>query len=334
MSSKIELSRFTELDEKDWDRFVLKGSANGTFLHSRRFLSYHKTGKFQDCSLVIRKGQEIIAVVPACVQYDANHNKQFISHAGSTFGGLIVSQKYLAVSKTISLVECLDSWLVEQGFSSCVLKQTSAPFCRSESCSIEYALQHEGYAPYGELSFVIQLDSYPEPVENNFTSSRRRDCRYGEKAGCRFAELSLDEEIASFYSILEKSLLKYDTKPVHTLSELLDFRHNRLTDETEFYGVKIEDKLIAGSMVFTFNHDVFHTQYLAADPDYLDVFPMNVLDWNLIKLAKSRGYRYFSFGISTEDHGRKLNSSLATFKEGFGCNHSMNWTFTKRFEEQ
>ena len=156
MGSAISIEEYKEEFAEEWDRFVLKTSANGTFLQSRRFLSYHPEGRFQDSSLMIRKGQEIIAVVPACVR-EEDGKVIFSSHPGSTFGGIIVSPKYLAISKMISIIELLDGWLIENGFQLSVLKQTSECFCRDESSSIEYALQHEGYESYGEFSFVVDF---------------------------------------------------------------------------------------------------------------------------------------------------------------------------------
>lgn len=136
-------------------------------------------------------------------------------------------------------------------------------------------------------------------------------------------------EIELFYNILCDNLKKFNSKPVHILEELIDFKKNRLKDIVDFYGVYKDDILIAGSMVFKFGSKVFHTQYLAADQKYLNLYPMNFLDTNLIKTAKDEGFKYFSFGISTENHGKILNYNLAEFKEGFGTTYSLNKTFYK-----
>ena len=56
---------------------------------------------------------------------------------------------------------------------------------------------------------------------------------------------------------------------------------------------------------------------------------MNFLDANLIRTARERGFSYFSFGTSTEEHGTVLNKKLAEFKEGFGTQYGMNRTFVK-----
>ena len=56
---------------------------------------------------------------------------------------------------------------------------------------------------------------------------------------------------------------------------------------------------------------------------------MEFMDTNMIKVAKDSGFEYFSFGISTEDHGKVLNEGLALFKEGFGTEYSVNRTYYK-----
>ena len=47
-----EIRRYEDEDAAAWDAFLLQ-TVNGTFLQSRRFLSYHPAGRFRDCSLMI-----------------------------------------------------------------------------------------------------------------------------------------------------------------------------------------------------------------------------------------------------------------------------------------
>ena len=59
-----EVIRFQEEDAAVWDDFLLQ-TVNGTFLQSRRFLSYHPAGRFVDCSLMIYdKKHHLVAVWP------------------------------------------------------------------------------------------------------------------------------------------------------------------------------------------------------------------------------------------------------------------------------
>ena len=143
-----------------------------------------------------------------------------------------------------------------------------------------------------------------------------------------------DAELAAFYEVLKDNLARHGQRPVHTPEELAEFRDKRLKDIAEFYGVFYQGKLIAGTMTFSFGKEVFHTQYLAQDSGYSRLFTMNYLIGNLIFLAHRRGFRKFSFGISTEDRGRLLNTGLAVFKEGFGAGYCNNRSYYREFDRK
>lgn len=90
-------------------------------------------------------------------------------------------------------------------------------------------------------------------------------------------------------------------------------------------------ELIAGGMVFLFNNQTFHTQYLAVKQDCTNLFSNEFLYTNLTNQAKNQGFRYISFGTSTFKKGKVLNRPLAQFKEGFGTSCYINKTFIKHF---
>ncbi len=54
-------------------------------------------------------------------------------------------------------------------------------------------------------------------------------------------------------------------KSVHSYEDLVQLKFERFPKEIPFYGVYLENKLIAGSMIFTFFEQIFHTQYLSSD---------------------------------------------------------------------
>ena len=89
-------------DER-WDRFVMEGSANGTFLQTRRFLGYHPSGRFEDASLMALDGQELVAVCPAAAQ-TVDGVRMLRSHPGSTFGGLVIAPALLRAPRLVTLV--------------------------------------------------------------------------------------------------------------------------------------------------------------------------------------------------------------------------------------
>lgn len=328
---ELRIEKYTKDCKDKWDDFVLNKSANGTFLQTKQFLNYHGD-KFQDASLIIYKGNDtIVAVVPACIIYDGKR-KVFSSHVGSTFGGIIIGENFYNIEHVDAILTTLEEYLAKEQYEEVCIKCTSEIFSKKNVNLLYYFLFQRGYTSYDEISCYIDFINYKEDITSNFTAGRRRDYKYSLKQELVFRQLQCREEIEKFYDILCENLAKFDAKPVHKLEELIEFKKERLQDIVEFYGVFHEEKMIAGSMVFKFLDKVFHTQYLAADQGYLKMFPMNFLDTNLIQTAKDRGFRYFSFGTSTEEHGKVLNKHLAQFKEGFGTEYGLNRTFVKEIQ--
>ena len=154
---------------------------------------------------------------------------------------------------------------------------------------------------------------------------KRRKLSKARKQGLTFKKLCTDAEVVEFYNVLKENMKKFNTVPIHTKEEILDFKNVRLADVTSFYGVYHEDKMIAGSMVWNFcNHKVFHTQYLASLHDYLDMCPNEFLYAALIQSAKEEDYKFLSYGTASLNSGKTYNESLGMYKEGFNTDSYMN----------
>lgn len=329
---QLRIEKYRSDIEQQWDDFVLNKSINGTFLQTKNFLNYHGN-KFEDASLIIYKGSNtIVAVIPAVCIYE-NGKKKFSSHCGSTFGGIVISKTFYNIQHMEAIFLLIEDYLTAEHFHEAEFKCTSAIFASGNIELLYYFFYQKGYHSNDELSFYIDFNHYNPDISSNFTAARRRDYKYSLKSDLTFRQLFSTSEIALFHEILCENLKKYNTSPVHTLEELLDFNEKRLKNFVSFFGVFSQDNMISGSMVFYFGKKVFHTQYLAAKQDYLHLYPMNFLDTNLIALARANGFRFFSFGISTENHGKFLNKHLAQFKEGFGTEYMLNRTFVKKLKE-
>lgn len=327
----IHIEEYNSSYENKWDEFVMGESVNGTFLQTRNFLNYHGNNKFQDASLLLMNGSNIIGVIPAHSK-DDDGVMSFCSHGGSTFGGIILSGSSYNVSYIEALMPELEEYLKTKGYKSALLKMTSDLFSKKSMGLLDYSLFRFGFDQYDELSFYIDCNSIEDGDLSFMSSSRRRDYRYSLKNDFRIERIEQDRDIKVFYEILRENLNKFNTTPVHTESELIDFKNNRLNDIVRFYGVFEGEQMVAGSMLFDFDSKVLHTQYLACLPEYNKKFAMNFMDYNLIMIAKIENFKFFSFGTSTGNHGKDLNVGLALYKEGFGCEYSVNRTYYKSYE--
>lgn len=324
---------FTEYSEDQaqiWDGFIAEKSINGTFLQSRRFFQYHPAGRFQDASILIwdDKGS-LTALCPGCT-IEKNGKKTFFSHKGSTFGGIIVDKKHYSAMYVLPLLEELESYLSSKGYDECYLKMTSAIFSTENDALFQFAFQYRGFTEYKELSTYVDFQDYSGEVIDHLAEMKRRNVRKNEKQGAVLKVLTEDSQIADFYDILCENLLKYDTKPVHTLEELLDFKNSRFQKECEFLGVYIGEEMAAGTMMFYFDKaGTAHTQYLAQKNSYTKLSPMAYLYYAVLVEMRKRGFRRVSWGIATEDLGQVVNIGLLTNKEMFGSTYCNNLTYFK-----
>lgn len=331
----LEFSFYSKENENEWDKFVLTKSMNGIFIQTRKFINYHKDGKFKDCSILVRKGNELVAVVLACKIIDEGE-KVFFSHRGTTFGGIIVSKNVYSTSYVDEIFKSLVEFLRDNGFEKAYFKTIPDIYQKQNTDLLDYFFYKYDSKIFNELNYYIDIQNFSngEDILLNFTSNKRRDYRYSLKNNLRFEKLVTKEQIKEYYGVLLANLKKLGLNPVHSLEDLFDLKFNRFENEIEFYGVYADDKMIAGSMLFYFNDDIVHTQYLSSDENYLTYFPMDFLIYNLINVAVSRKKKIFSFGICTEDQGRYLNFGLSRFKEGFGTKFCINKSYEIKLKEE
>lgn len=325
-----EIVKYEQEHESEWDEFISRDSINGTFLQTRRFLNYHPKSRFKDASfLVYNVKKQIVAVCPGCVVYEEG-KKVFFSHRGSTYGGIVISEKCYKVDKIVPLIEVVEKYLIENGYEKVVYKMTPRMFSKTDTSLLEYALYCRDYAEEKELNLQIEFETYKEGILSNFAQGKRTNVNNCLKQGFEVRKLHTESEIREFYSILERTLEKYSLKPVHTAEELIEFMTVRLCHETSFWGIFDKERMIAGSMMFLFrNVGVAHSQYLAALPEYNQISISTYLYYCMIVEMKKMGMDKISWGIASVHGTKEINVGLAKSKERYGSNYSLNRIFIK-----
>lgn len=329
MSSELEIVVYNEKYKDKWDKF-LENSINGTFLQSRQFLMYHPDSRFIDNSILFINGGNIVAVIPANVINE--EKKILISHQGSTFGGIILAPSSLNISALEQIFNKLENYLIENKFDEIILKEPGKIYLKDSFELLEYFYYYKGYSVSVEVGYYIDYLNYKDEIISNFSASRRRDYRYSLKNELYFKQIDTKEEILSFYNILCDNYKKFNKSPIHSQQELLDLKFNLLNQYIDFYAVYYNNEMIAGSMIFKFGKQVFHTQYLAVRQDMTKIFANEFLYKNLIETAKKLGYQYISFGTSTFEKGKILNKKLALYKESFGSSEYVNRSYSKQIK--
>jgi len=303
----MKVFAYTEQYADIWDGCVQRAPM-ATFLHSRRYLSYHGD-RFQDLSVLLEDQTEgTLGLFPAAA--DPNDRKRVISHPGITYGGLIHGRK-LCGEQVIEAMRAVVEHYRQLGFASLQYKAVPYIYHRAPCSDDLYALFRLGATRCRcDLSCAIDLVNRPEP-------SRRRERGFKKalkngveiERGARFA--------AELWPILEENLeRKYQTQPVHSLGEIIALQSS-FPDRIECIVARVGSKVVAGVVLFL-TQQVTHMQYAASSPEGHAICALDAILSHSIAAAQNRGVRYFDFGISNEKNGRYLNGSLYQFKAEFG----------------
>lgn len=296
----IEIKRYSDSEKNIWDEVVQK-SKNGVFLFYRNYLDYHKE-KFTDHSLLIYKESKIIAVFPA-----NERGNEIFSHEGLTFGSLIMTldSKAVEVIETLNLIK---NYYSNLGFDKITYKVVPSVFHKYPSEEDLYALfRLNATLVRRDLSSVIKLKD-----KIKFSESKKQAVTKCENLEIQIIE---SQNFTEYWSLLTEVLAKFETKPVHSLEEIIRLK-NFFPENIKLFEARKEGKLLAGIVIYDYGN-VAHTQYMANSVEGRKIGALDYINQKLISEVYIEK-EYYSFGISTENQGRELNTGLIQQKEMMG----------------
>ncbi|KGO92570.1 GNAT family N-acetyltransferase [Flavobacterium subsaxonicum] len=288
---------------KQWNTFVAQ-SKNGTFLFNRDFMEYH-SDRFTDCSLMVFDGPKLVALLPANKVDDTVY-----SHQGLTYGGLIFSNK-IKLAAALQVFKSVLQHLHEVGVTTLHIKSIPAIYHKQPSQEIDYALfltnavltRRDAIAVRDNSAALKvaanRMEGVKKGIANGFTVQRSYD----------FAEF--------WKEVLEPVLQsRHGTKPVHSAEEITKLA-TLFPDNVKLFTVWQDNHIAAGTVIFE-SDTLAHAQYIAGGEDKGENGSLDFL-YHHIVTQQYAGKKYFDFGNSNEQQGRKLNTGLAFWKEGFGA---------------
>ncbi len=300
----ISIRRYNKSNIKEWDDFVEKAK-NSLFMFKRAYMDYH-SDRFEDFSLMFYEDGRIVALMPANII-----GKDICSHAGLTFGGLIIDET-MSQRKFNECVGSLTTYLIDCDVRQLLYKTIPFIYYKQAADEDRYALFHVG-ATLDEVaaSTVINLS---DPIR--LKKGRKAQISRAIREGIKVKKTEEKEHFTDFFQI-ENEILKekYNTTAAHNADEMV-LLHERFPDNIHLFGGFRNEKIIAGVIVYEYD-DIVHTQYMAASTEAKKVGALDFVIFEIMKLYKGEK-KWLDFGISTENGGRYLNEGLISQKEGFG----------------
>ncbi len=287
-----------------WDKFVAN-SKNATFLFERDFMDYHK-GRFLDYSLMIYKNNHLFALLPA-----NKKNSEIFSHEGLSYGGLLLKKK-TEFDDVLECFKALLKFLNEQSFAKLHLKIIPKIYNELPSDEIDYLL-FIVKAQISRRDLTATINNLKKV--DDLSSNRKRGLKKAIKNNLVVKEVNDFEEF--WNSILIPNLeLKYKTKPVHSVEEIVALK-NKFSKNIRQFNVYKQKDIVAGVTIFETKH-VAHAQYISANEKKQELGSLDLV-FNVLINDVFKGKRYFDFGISNENQGLYINSGLLSWKMSFGA---------------
>lgn len=297
------VKRYFPEDYSQWNAFV-SHAKNATFLFQRDFMEYH-SDRFSDFSLLVFEDEKLVAILPA-----NREGAVVYSHQGLTYGGFVFEAN-VKMKTTLDVIREVLKFLKEQQIQSVQLKTIPGIYCDYFSEEIDYAcfLMQAKLIRRDCLS-VIDLSG---PV--SFTKTRKESIRRGKKN-----ELEIREELRFelfWQEILQPNLLKkHHAKPVHTAAEIQKLQAS-FPQNIRHFNVYHQNKIVAGTTVFV-TKNVAHPQYISGNDDNNELGSLDYLyDYLIQDVFKDK--KYFDFGPSHEQNGKKINEGILFWKNSFGA---------------
>ncbi len=299
----VSIETYESKYKSQWDSFI-DVSKNATFLFKRDFMDYHSS-RFQDSSFLIFKDLKLVALFPANIEA-----KNLYSHKGLTYGGLVVKEN-IKFNHFLDIFKSLLEFCYNNSFKKLFIKEIPSIYNSNFSYELDY------------LSFITNGNIYRKDIISVIELNKRikisKDRVQGYKRGVK-NNLKIVEtnNFREFWNKILKPNLskKHSIFPVHSIYEIERLKSSFGKNIRQF-NVYHMDNLVAGTTIFQ-TKNVIHVQYTGSNKDKNILGSLDFLFYNLI-IDTFSDYKFFDFGNSNEKEGKKVNSGLLYWKEGFGA---------------
>ncbi len=296
------VKRYKKNDCTNWNAFIGQAK-NATFLFHRDFMDYH-SDRFQDYSLVVLDGEKWVAVLPANVV-----GNEVFSHQGLSYGGLVYNEK-VKLASVIAIFKSVLSFLNANKKEKLQLKLIPSIYHQKPAEELNYALfLAEAQLLRRDALAVLDLSQ-----QNNLSKLRKRSIQKGISYDFRIKEV---DDFEDFWNeiLIPNLAQKHQAKPVHSLEEITKLKA-LFPENIRQFNVYENGIIVAGTTIFE-TSTVAHSQYISGKEDKNELGGLDFLFHHLITQV-FQNKRFFDFGISNENQGRKLNNGLSYWKESFG----------------
>ena len=320
----ITINKYKKEQLNEWDEFV-GGSNNGTIFQKQKFINYHIDRKFVDHSLIIKNKGKIVGLLPATIK-----NNILYSHPGTSYGGLVLS-KNIEFSIINDIIQELDNYCINKKLQSIFLINSPSIYYKELDDSLDYLLQWNNFQKK-EVYISHAVNIQETTKMSNLLKKRKR--RYlNNDDGLNALEFKESNKFDEFYTILQKSKEKFQTKPTHSLEELNELK-KIFPDAIKLLLTIKNNSVIGGSLVFFANDKISLIFYNTILEEMRNSQISMLQLYKCMELSKKHGYSIVDFGVSHTPEAKDPLApkfSLINFKEQFNAKGVLRIAYQKDY---
>jgi hypothetical protein len=300
-------------DAATWARFV-QDANDGTLHHDLSFLAYHPRERFNFANIIVRRGQEVVAVVPGGL-VEKEGGPVFASPLGASVGGPLILRPLLA--ETTSVIEALQIHAKSQGWTGIEFVLGPKAYQRRPADTTSFALFVRGFRLIDrDLSFIVPIE--PGARDLYATLFRKKQAWGVRSAGRRGVTVSHGgrELLAPFLEAFRDTYERHGTAATHTETEITDLLE-RLPGRIEITVAFLDGAPIASILVFRLNDRAAQTFYICTARSHARENGTVAALSALIDRLAAAGVRALDLGPSASS--KRVNEGVVFFKEGLGA---------------
>jgi hypothetical protein len=295
--------QYSSEDYTIWNAFI-SIAKNTTFLFHRDFMEYH-ADRFEDFSLLVFEGENLVALLPA---NRVDHT--IFSHQGLTYGGFVFKDDLVIFEIDLIIAEVI-LYLKENQIKEFSIKEIVSIYLRERKMETQQSLIKNG-AELVEAKMNLAID-----FNSNFKVSKSKLKHYNRIKSIGLS-IRNEENLTDFWNkvLCPRLEQKFNVKPVHSLKEIIGLK-NKFPENIYQYSVYKDEEILAGITVFKTN-TVIKSQYGATTEKGEKYRALDYLYITLIDKYKSQ-LDFFDMGTVNDNSELGYNFGLLNQKKELGC---------------
>ncbi len=171
---------------------------------------------------------------------------------------------------------------------------------------------------HSELNWILDITPSEEQLLKEMRKTTRYSINKAEKDGVIIETSNKVEDVKIFNSIYKATVLRQDFTPFSLKYLENEFATFSRTNNALLFFAKYNNEVISTAIIIFENGGAFYHQG-ASILKYPKIPASYLLQWEVIKEAKRRGYTFYNFwGIAPEGKPKHPWAGLSLFKKGFG----------------